>query len=122
MKVTYDSNTKGLKAEFDCATQQELFKELSEFQEVFEDVPTRKDSNGNLMSPKDLRFNIRKNGDDEYFEVRYVGDNKEFWGVRKAFGCHKKGGGLFPQRKDKDGEYLPHKGWVKWDKESEKYV
>ena len=36
-------------------------------------------------------------------------------GARLAFGSHKKGGGMFPKRKDADGNYLPDRGWQKWN-------
>jgi hypothetical protein len=31
----------------------------------------------------------------------------------------KKGGGLFPKRKDKDGNWLPDRGWVKWNSKTQ---
>jgi len=30
------------------------------------------------------------------------------------------GGGLFPKRKDSEGNWLPDKGWTKWNKETGK--
>jgi hypothetical protein len=35
---------------------------------------------------------------------------------------HKKGGGLFPKRKDKDDKWLPDAGWMKWDADKKKEV
>ena len=36
-------------------------------------------------------------------------------GARLAFGVMKKGGGLFPKRKDADGNWFPDRGWVKYN-------
>ena len=36
-------------------------------------------------------------------------------GAKLAFGANKKGGGLFPKRKDADGNWLPDGGWQKWN-------
>jgi hypothetical protein len=32
----------------------------------------------------------------------------------------KKGGRLFPKRKDKEGNWLPDGGWVKWNPDTQK--
>jgi hypothetical protein len=41
-------------------------------------------------------------------------------GARLSFGVHKKGGGLFPKRKDNEGNWLSDNGWVKWNPKTEK--
>jgi len=35
--------------------------------------------------------------------------------AKLGLGVHKKGGGLFPKRKDADGKYLPDNGWQRWN-------
>jgi len=36
----------------------------------------------------------------------------------RLFGVNKKGGGLFPKRKDGEGNWLPDGGWVKWNSQT----
>ena len=47
---------------------------------------------------------------------------KKLFGVKKSFGQHKRGGGLFPRIKDSEGNYLADNGWLKWDAEQGKEV
>jgi len=35
---------------------------------------------------------------------------------------HKKGGGMYPKRKDKDDKWLPDGGWMRWDADKKKEV
>ena len=41
-------------------------------------------------------------------------------GAKLAFGVMKKGGRLFPKRKDKENNWLPNGGWVKWNPDTQK--
>jgi hypothetical protein len=50
-----------------------------------------------------------------YYELRCAD-----CGARLSFGSMKKGGGLFPRRKDSEGNWLPDRGWVKWNPKTEK--
>jgi len=110
MKTTYTSGK--LTVEFDTATATELFEQLATFQEVFGETKCGK------CGSENLRFVVRTDADDnKYYELRCSD-----CGARLAFGCHKKGGGLFPKRKDADGNWKPDSGWVKWDAKLEKEV
>jgi hypothetical protein len=53
---------------------------------------------------------VRENDGNEYYEIRCVD-----CGAKLAFGANKKGGGLFPRRKDAEGNWLPDNGWTKWN-------
>ena len=53
---------------------------------------------------------VRENDGNEFYELRCLD-----CGAKLAFGAHKKGGGLFPRRKDIDGEWLSDRGWQKWN-------
>jgi ribosomal protein L40E len=58
---------------------------------------------------ENLRFVVRTVDENEYFELRCMD-----CGAKLAFGSMKKGGGLFPKRKDGDN-WLPDGGWLKWN-------
>jgi hypothetical protein len=105
-------------AEFEAETQTDLWKQLAEFMEVFEDTTVTKFG----LTSDDVRFVVRKdNEENEYFELHYNGDNPKLFGVKKAYGQNKKPkGSLFPRRKDSEGKYLPDSGWVRYNKETGK--
>ena len=73
------------------------------FQEVFEESKCGK------CGSENLKFVVRTVDDNEYFELRCMD-----CGAKLAFGSMKKGGGLFPKRKDGDN-WLPDNGWTKWN-------
>ena len=102
MKVT--KTVGNLTLDVDRETQKEVFKELAAFEEVFGESSCGK------CSSENLRFVVRENDGNEYYEIRCVD-----CGARLAFGSHKKGGGLFPRRKDAEGNWLPDGGWTKWN-------
>tara|TARA_R100001163_G_scaffold39866_1_gene30240 strand:+ start:58 stop:387 length:330 start_codon:yes stop_codon:yes gene_type:complete len=102
MKVTYSSGK--LSVEFDCDSQKELFAQLSAYQEVFGESVCGKCGSDNL------RFVVRENDGNEYYELRCLD-----CGAKLAFGVNKKGGTLFPRRKDAEGNWLPDRGWTKWN-------
>ena len=64
---------------------------------------------------ENVKLVVRNVDDNFYYEVRCLG-----CGARLSFGSHKKGGGLFPKRKDGEGNWLPDHGWVKWNPKTEK--
>jgi hypothetical protein len=102
MKVDYTAGN--LKASFETDTQKDLFTQLASFQEVFGQSECGK------CKSKDLRFIVRNVNDNEYHELRCNNCS-----AKLTFGVNKKGGGLFPKRKDADGKWLPDSGWVKWN-------
>ena len=100
MKLNYKLGN--LSVEFECDTPKEVFNQLSVFQEVFGETKCGK------CGSENLRFVVRENDGNEYYEIRCMD-----CGAKLAFGANKKGGGLFPRRKDADGNWLPDKGWTK---------
>lgn len=109
MKLTYTTKNGRIKVEVDAESQKDAFLELSKFQEVFEETVCGK------CGSENVRFVVRNVEDNLYYELRCMD-----CGARLSFGVHKKGGGLFPKRKDNDGKWLPDGGWVKWNPKTEK--
>jgi hypothetical protein len=58
---------------------------------------------------------VRENDGNEYYELRCTD-----CGAKMAFGANKKGGGLFPRRKDTEGNWLPDNGWQRWNTKTKK--
>ena len=102
MKLNYKLGN--LSVEFECDTPKEVFNQLSVFQEVFGET------NCGKCGSENLRFVVRVVDDNPYYEIRCLD-----CGAKLAFGANKKGGGLFPRRKDAEGNWLPDNGWTKWN-------
>lgn len=93
-----------LSFEVEGDTQRDVFKEIASFEEVFGENTCGKCKSVNV------RCVVRENDGNEYFEMRCLD-----CGARLGFGSHKKGGGLFPRRKDAEGNWLADGGWQKWN-------
>lgn len=104
MKVFYKANDK-LSFELEASGQKEVFKELATIQEIFAE-----DCCG-LCGSNNIKFVVRNVDSNDYYELRCA---EPKCGAVLAFGQHKKGGTLFPKRKDDDNKYLPNRGWHKY--------
>ena len=102
MKVTYRATDK-LVFELEGSGQKEIFKELALIQEIFSEEKC------GLCGSTNLKFIVRNVDNNDYFELRC-----NDCGAILSYGQHKKGGTLFPKRKDEEGNYIPNKGWHKW--------
>ena len=102
MKLNYKVSDK-LSFELEGAGQKEIFKELSALQEIFGE-----ESCG-MCKSHNIRYVVRNVEGNDYYELRCAD-----CGAVLAFGQHKKGGTLFPRRKDDDGKWLPNRGWHKY--------
>jgi|688.fasta_scaffold1589577_1 hypothetical protein len=107
MKVQYTVSNK-LQFEIEGEGQKEIFKGLASVQEIFGEEKCGVCGNTNY------RFVVRNVDDNDYYELRC---NNNDCGATLAFGQHKKGGTLFPRRKDDEGKWLSNKGWHKWQKD-----
>ena len=107
MKVLYTANTK-LQFELEGSGQKEIFKELALIQEIFGE-----DKCG-LCNKNNLKYIVRNVDGNDYYEIKCNDCNAVL-----SFGQHKKGGTLFPKRKDDDNNYMPNKGWHKWTPDSQ---
>lgn len=102
MKVLYQANDR-LQFELEGSGQKEIFKELAMIQEIFSEEKC------GSCGKSHLKFVVRNIDSNDYYELK-CGDCASVL----SFGQHKKGGTLFPKRKDDEGNYLPNKGWHKW--------
>ena len=105
MKLRYKVNDK-LEFELENEGQKEVFKELAIIQEIFGE-----DTCG-VCSSSNLKFIVRNVESNDYFELRCSD-----CGAILSYGQHKKGGTLFPKRKDEKSNYMPNRGWHNWHKE-----
>jgi len=105
MKVNYQTRNGRLSVALEGDGQAAIFQEIGRFQEVFEE-----DKCGKCGSD-DIRFVVRNNDENLYHELRCKNVDCR---AKLAFGAHKKGGGLFPKRKDGE-DWLPNRGWVVWN-------
>tara|TARA_R110000824_G_C14770455_1_gene630856 strand:- start:47 stop:382 length:336 start_codon:yes stop_codon:yes gene_type:complete len=109
MKVKFTTPNGRVTAELEGDTQVEIFSQLSAFQEVFGETTCGK------CGSDHTKFQIRNVEDNLYYELKCSD-----CGGKLAFGVMKKGGRLFPKRKNKDNEWLPDSGWVKWNSETKR--
>ena len=107
MKVIYKANDK-LQFELEASGQKEVFKELALIQEIFSETKC------GMCGSTNLKFIVRSVEGNDYYELRCAD-----CGAILSFGQHKKGGTLFPKRKDDNNNYIPHNGWHKWVKDKE---
>jgi len=102
MKVTYKSSNNRLTLEAE-GDSKEIFEQLAVFDEVFNQGTCEATQSTNIA------FRVREIDGNKYYEV-YAKDT----GHALSFGQTKTGNKLFPRRKDKDGNWLDNKGWIKW--------
>lgn len=104
MKLKYKVNDK-LEFELEAEGQKQVFKELATIQEIFGE------SQCGCCKSGDVKFVVRNVDDNDYYELRCTK-----CGAVLSYGQHKKGGTLFPKRKDENGNYLDNNGWYKYTK------
>ena len=104
MKINYQTKSKRINVELQANSPKDAFKQLAEFQEVFDEQHC-----GSCGSDH-IKFQVRTVEGNDYYEMRC---NSCF--AKLAFGQHKVGDGLFPKRKNDDGKYDNEtKGWKRW--------
>jgi hypothetical protein len=94
-------------------TMKDVFAQMADLQEVFGISAC-----GKCDTPEP-QYTVRTVDDNDYYELRCI---NQACRARLSFGVNKKGGGLFPKRKDKDDNWLPDNGWMKWDKKANKEI
>lgn len=101
MKAHY-TTAGGLNFEIDADSPKAMFKKIALVQEIFDS-----DKTCGACQSVDICFRSRQVDDFEFFELACRSCN-----ARLQFGQHKKGGGLFPKRRDEDGHFMLDNGWA----------
>lgn len=106
--------------EIEVDTYADCVREIAALEDVFGNTTCEQVVDGKVITSDNVRFTVRKNKEeDEFFELVCLDKNPKLRYAKKSFGVTKKGGYLFPHRKDKDGKFLPNNGWVKWEKNAQ---
>lgn len=115
MQVSYKSADGRFGIVVEARDQQTAFKEIADFQEIFEGAPVVID--GVAVPSENIRFRVRTVDKNDFYEKVYVGSNPDLWGYKLELGCSLENkGALFPKRKDKEGNYRKNDGWYKFSK------
>ena len=94
--------------ELDATDEKTLFEKLAHTQEIF-------DQKCGKCKSDNIKFVVRTVDENKYYEIFCLDCF-----AKLGFGSHKKGGTLFPKRKDAEDNYLPDGGWLRWNKETGK--
>jgi len=112
MKLNYTTKNGRISVELEGDAQTDIWEKLANFQEIFEETACGK------CGSENLRFVTRQDKEDnKYYELRCL---EKGCRARLSYGCHKKGGGLFPKRKDEQGTWKGNNGWTVWNAEDKK--
>ena len=103
MKVSYTTGDQRMTVEIEGKDNKDVFQQLALFQEIYEHRRC------GACDSDLVRFQVREVQGNLYFELKCLE-----CGSVLAFGQKRADGSLFPKRKDKDGNWLPNGGWVKW--------
>jgi len=125
MKLVYTTKDGRMSVEFEGANDKDLFRQLSHFQEVFEDTPSA-NVNGKTVSGGDVVYRVRKakytdekgkEKEAEYFEKLVVSGPLTWY--KKSFGVlDDASDNLFPKRpEDSDSIVKGNNGWHKYNKQ-----
>lgn len=108
MKVNYTVPSGRISVELEGNEQKEIFEKMAAFYEVFGES-TCKSCNSENIYPL-----VRVVDDNTFYEM-----GCKDCGAKLAYGAHKKGGSLFPKRKNEDGTFDNKTlGWHKYKKKS----
>ncbi len=81
----------------------EIFFAIADLQQIFE-----AETHCRICNEPNPKFRVRPTDKGEYYEVTCA---NAACGARFDFGQLREGGGLFPKRKDGEGNLLPDGGW-----------
>lgn len=112
MKLLYKTGDGRFEVEVEGKAQTDIVEQLASFSEVFENMVCT--YNGKTSDK--VKFQVREVEDNKFYELVCTDDDFDLKGARLAFGVHKKGGSLFPKRKNEDGSWNKNNGWKKYNK------
>ena len=108
MKARYTTKDSSITFEIDGENPKSLFREIAGIQEVFDGQ-----RECGVCHGTEFRYQVRDVDDNDFYELVCLNNQCR---ARFSFGQHKKGGGLFPKRKDADGNWIENGGWVRYVK------
>jgi hypothetical protein len=110
MEIQYRSMNGRLFIKVEGANQKEVFERLASAQEVFE-----ADDKCGVCGGNNLRFRVRHvakgKQNFDYYEMVCTAPGCH---ARLAYGQSTDTVSLFPKRKNEAGDWLPNRGWAKW--------
>lgn len=106
MKARYTTENGRITFEVEGETTKAIFAQMASIQEVFDAEHTC-----GMCDSADIRLLARKVDDYDFYELACQSPNCR---ARFEFGQAKKGGALFPKRKDEDGKWLNNRGWSRY--------
>lgn len=104
MKAHVKSQTGRIVVEVESDTVKGLFEQLAAVQEILDPDPACGACNSGAV-----KLRVRTIGKYKYYEMHC-----ESCTASLSYGQQKEGGALFPHRKDKRGNELPNRGWIKY--------
>ena len=110
MKARYNSTLGDFEVE--ASEIKEMFRQLAVVQEVF-----GSETRCGVCNSEAIRCQHRK---VDYFDFYELVCLRSGCRARFAFGQAKKGNGLFPKRKDDDGNWLKNGGWEKYEPQGQR--
>lgn len=117
MKCHYRSANGRLVFEIEGGDQKTIFEGVADLQEVFE-----ADDKCGICGGSSILFRVREVQGNKYYEYRCITRNAQGYicNAQLSFGQNKIGGSLFPKRQDKEGNWLPNRGWYKYTPKEDK--
>lgn len=113
MRASYVTRNGRYTFEVEATTHVELFKQLAEIQEVYEGLTCTY----NGKTSEDVVLQVRSVEDNDFLEAKCISNDFDIRNARLSFGQTKKGGGIFPKRKNEDGTFNKNNGWRRWNAE-----
>lgn len=116
MELEYTTTNGRIKVKIDGRGVKDVFENLAEFCEIFENECTVGNKSSDKVVPR-----VRETDGNKYYEMVCVDRDRDLRGRTLAFGQHKQGGTLFPKRTVGEGsekKWLPNGGWGKFDPKS----
>lgn len=98
--------------EFDSDQATDIFEQIATVQEVFGDL--RFTSKDGKFTTDNVKLVVRSDNDDNKYYEAVVMEPGAYMYAKKKFGCHKKGGGLFPKKSEGHKSY-----WTKYNRDTQ---
>lgn len=114
MKVMYRTKNGRMSFEIEGDKQQDVWEKIAALQEIFEET------NCGKCASDDVRFVVRKAKNDKGKEFKYYELHCKKCRARLSFGVFEDASGIFPKRKDAEGNWVGNNGWKLFNKETGK--